>query len=75
MYLQSFNLSSIIPTLVNILIGVLIAIVVIIVGYFLFKFLIAWYRSKKAEEASLDSSLLQIALPRDNASGSYLSCR
>ena len=34
--------------------------------YFLGKFLIIWYKNREREKVSLESVLLQVALPRDN---------
>ncbi len=63
---QSFAIDSVgalfISLMLGLFISVVLALVVIVGGYLL----ILWYRNRDREGESLDSVLLQVAVPRDN---------
>lgn len=66
MNLQAFSLDNLSSLLIPALLGTLGAFILIIGFYFLGYFLILWYKHRNREKESLNSTLLQIALPRDN---------
>ncbi len=57
------NLTNIFLTLFLVL-GIIFVVVALILGFIYL--LLIWYRNRDREQQSLDSTLLQIALPRDN---------
>ena len=61
--IMSFNIVSFFTTLLLFLVGIIILGVGL---YFLGFFLLIWYRNRDREKTSLESVLLQVALPRDN---------
>lgn len=66
MFLQTLSLQNLNSLLVSLIFGLLGA-TIIVVGLYSFGFLIfRFFRERNRERESLDSTLLQIALPRDN---------
>ncbi len=66
MSLESFSLEGLISFLTAFLIGLTLSVILVGIAYFGVWLLIVWYRNREREKYSLDSTLLQIALPRDN---------
>jgi len=64
--MQNFSLENLTTYFVNLL-SIVILLVLLGVGlFFLGKILIIWYKNRGREKTSLESVLLQVALPRDN---------
>ncbi|KKQ37001.1 MAG: hypothetical protein US55_C0045G0009 [Candidatus Levybacteria bacterium GW2011_GWC2_37_7] len=64
--MQNFSVDNAITYLTNLAVLIFGLIVLGIVLFFLGKLLIIWYKNRGREQVSLESVLLQIALPRDN---------
>jgi len=64
--MQNFSIEGAISYLTNLAILVIVLIVLGVVLFYLGKFLIIWYKNRDREKTSLESVLLQVALPRDN---------
>lgn len=63
---MNISLDSLMQMLIAFLIGLTLSIVLVLLlalGVYIF---IIWYRNREREKESLDSTLLQVALPRDN---------
>src|SRR3990167_7726966 len=64
--MQNFSIDNAIAYLTNFVL-IILALIILGVGlYYLSKLLIIWYKNQRREQVSLESVLLQIALPRDN---------
>jgi hypothetical protein len=62
----NFSFENLITYLINFVL-IIVGLILLGVGlFYLGKFLLIWYRSRGREKTSLESVLLQIALPRDN---------
>src|SRR3989344_9438256 len=66
MTLETFSPENIISFMTQLFIGIGIAIVSILALVLAGYALILWYRNREREKESLDSTLLQVSLPRDN---------
>ena len=64
--MQNFSLENLTAYFINLLSIVVVIILLGVVLFFLGKTLIIWYRNREREKTSLESVLLQVALPRDN---------
>jgi len=64
--MQNFSIESTISYLTNLIIASAVLIVLGVVLFYLGKLLIIWYKNRGRERTSLESVLLQVALPRDN---------
>jgi len=63
---QPFDLQNLTTFIIAFLAGILIAIVVILILVLLAYVLLIFYRNRNREKQSLDSTLLQVSMPRDN---------
>ncbi|MBF8250229.1 MAG: hypothetical protein HW400_830 [Candidatus Levybacteria bacterium] len=64
--MQNFSIESATSYLINFVL-IILALIILGVGlYYLGKLLLIWYKNRGREKTSLESVLLQIALPRDN---------
>lgn len=63
---QPFDLQNLTTFMIVFLIGILIAIVVILILVLLAYISVIFYRNRNREKQSLDSTLLQVSMPRDN---------
>ncbi len=64
--IQAFSLSNMFNVIIAVFV-VLVLLAIIIVGIFAVTYvLMIWYKNRDREKQSLDSTLLQISLPRDN---------
>ncbi len=66
MSFQTFSLENLTNIFVSALLGLLGALILIVGLYLLGYLIFLWYKHKNREKESLDSVLLQVALPRDN---------
>jgi len=66
MFLQTFSLNNLMPILLSFLVGLFIAGILILIVVLLSYVFVLWYRNRDREAQSLESTLLQVALPRDN---------
>ena len=64
--MQNFSIESTRSYLTNLAILVIILVVLGVLLFYLGKLLITWYKNRGREKTSLESVLLQVALPRDN---------
>ena len=64
--MQNFSIESAISYLTNFVISSVALIVLGVVLFYLGKLLMIWYKNRGREKTSLESVLLQVALPRDN---------
>jgi hypothetical protein len=64
--MSDFSIENLIPYLINIAIVTIEIIASGIVLFLLGKLIIIWFKNKGREKVSLESILLQVALPRDN---------
>ncbi len=64
--MQNFSIEGAISYLTNLVTSIVVLIVLGVVLFYLGKLLIIWYKNRGREKTSLDSVLLQVALPRDN---------
>ena len=64
--MQSFSIEGAITHLANLALLVIILILLGVGLYYFGKLLIIWYKNRTREKVSLESVLLQVALPRDN---------
>ena len=63
---MNFSIDSLIQMLIAFTIGLVLSIVLVSLLALGVYILTVWYRNKEREKESLDSTLLQVALPRDN---------
>ncbi|MEX2007175.1 MAG: DUF87 domain-containing protein [Candidatus Levyibacteriota bacterium] len=63
---MEYTLDSIMQLFIAFLIGLLLSIILVSLSALAVYVLIVWYRNKEREKESLDSTLLQVSLPRDN---------
>ena len=61
-----FSTDNLINTLTSLVLGLFMAVFIVIGLFLLAQVLIIWYRNKNREKDSLDSTLLQVTMPRDN---------
>jgi hypothetical protein len=66
MYSQIFSLNNLMPLLLSLLAGLFIVACLFLLGVLLFYVFVLWYKNRDREVQSLESTLLQVALPRDN---------
>ncbi|MFH1832894.1 MAG: type IV secretion system DNA-binding domain-containing protein [Candidatus Levyibacteriota bacterium] len=66
MNLQTFSFEEMVSFLISLAIGFIGAIILVVGLYFFSRILFLWYKYRNREKESLDSVLLQVALPRDN---------
>lgn len=66
MSLELFSLEGLISFLTSFLIGLTLSVILVGIAYFGGRLLIIWHRNREREKYSLDSVLLQVAMPRDN---------
>ncbi len=64
--MQNFSLENITSNLINLVLFAFALIFLSAVLFYLGKLLIIWYKNRGRERISLESVLLQVALPRDN---------
>lgn len=64
--MQNFSLESAISYLTNLVSSIVILVLLGVGLYYLGKLVIIWYKNRERERTSLESMLLQVALPRDN---------
>lgn len=64
--MQNFSIDNAISYLINFVLLIFGLIVLGIVLFYVGKLLIIWYKNRDREKTSLESVLLQVALPRDN---------
>ncbi|MBI2613911.1 MAG: type IV secretion system DNA-binding domain-containing protein [Candidatus Levybacteria bacterium] len=64
--MQNFSIEAATSYLTNFVLTVLILIILGAGLYYLGKLLLVWYKNRGREKVSLESVLLQVALPRDN---------
>lgn len=63
---EVFSLDSVISFLISLSIGVILSIVIVLLLTLLIYVFVLWTRNKGREKESLNSTLLQVTLPRDN---------
>jgi len=66
MFMYNFSLENTITYLTNLALVIIALIALGVIIFYLGKLLLIWYRNKGREETSLESVLLQVALPREN---------
>ena len=66
MLLHPISLDGLMPIFTAFIIGLFAAAVLVILGVIFLYLLAIWYRNRDRERQSLESTLLQVALPRDN---------
>ncbi len=66
MFLQTFSLDNLMPLLLSFLVGLFIAAILVLLLVLLAYVFVLWYRNRDRERQSLESTLLQVTLPRDN---------
>ena len=66
MFLQNFSIDYLMFLFTSLLIALFIASILVLLGALLGYLMIIWYRNRDREKESLDSTLLQVALPREN---------
>ena len=66
MLLHPISLDGLMPIFTAFTIGLFAAAVLVILGVIFLYLLAIWYRNRDRERQSLESTLLQVALPRDN---------
>ena len=64
--MQNFSIESAISYLVSMMALIVILILLGVALFYLGKLLFIWYKNREREKISLESVLLQVALPRDN---------
>jgi len=64
--MNSFSFDNLLQVVTSFMIGLVFAIFFVLAGALLVYVLIIWYRNRDREDEALDSTLLQISLPRDN---------
>lgn len=60
------SLQNLLSVLTTFIIGLILAIVIVLLSWLFVYLLILWYRNKDREKESLDSTLIQVSLARDN---------
>jgi len=66
MTLETFSSANIINFFAIFLLGIFLAVVIVFLLFLLGYGLLLWYRNRNREKESLDSTLLQVSMPRDN---------
>lgn len=66
MLLHPISLDGLMPIFTASIIGLFAAAVLVLLGVIFLYLLTLWYRNRDRERQSLESTLLQVALPRDN---------
>jgi len=66
MTLETFSPANIINFFAMFLLGIFLAVLILFLLFLLGYGLILWYRNRNREKESLDSTLLEVCLPRDN---------
>lgn len=66
MSLEAFSLDNIVSLMTSLLLGIILSIFIVSILFLLGYLFILWYRNKNREKESLNSTLLQVTLPRDN---------
>ncbi|MEK7502283.1 MAG: DUF87 domain-containing protein [Patescibacteria group bacterium] len=66
MTLETFSPASIINFFTMFLLGIFLAVLISFLIFLLGYGLILWYRNRNREKESLDSTLLEVSMPRDN---------
>jgi len=64
--MRNFSIDVLVSGLINLVFLTVVVLALGIGSYYLGKFLMSWYRNRDREKTSLESVLLQVALPRDN---------
>jgi len=64
--MQNFSVDSLISGLINLTIMLVVIVVLGVILFYLGKLLVIWYKNRGREKTSLESVLIQVALPRDN---------
>jgi hypothetical protein len=66
MFLRGFSIENLMPFFTALTVGLFIAAMLVLLGVLLAYIFVLWYRNRDREKQSLESTLLQVALPRDN---------
>ncbi len=66
MFLQTFSLDNLMSLLISFLVSIFILAILALLLVLLSYIFVIWYRNRDREKESLESTLLQVALPRDN---------
>src|SRR6266545_6973148 len=66
MFLQTFSPANLTSLFTAIMVGLFIGAILVLMGVFFSYLFVIWYRNRDRERASLESTLLQVGLPRDN---------
>jgi len=66
MFLQNFSIEKLTSLFLALIVGLFIAAILVLFGALLVYVFVLWYRNRDREKESLESTLLQVALPRDN---------
>lgn len=66
MLLQAFSLKNLMSFLTSLIAGGFITAILVLLGVLFSYFFVLWYRNRDREKESLESTLLQVTLPRDN---------
>jgi len=66
MTLETFSPANIINFFTMFLLGIFLAVLILLLLFLLGYGLILWYRNRNREKESLDSTLLEVSMPRDN---------
>lgn len=66
MPLETFSIENLMSLFISLIAGLFIAAILVLLGVLFFYFFVLWYRNRDREKESLESTLLQVALPRDN---------
>ncbi|MCL5434809.1 MAG: type IV secretion system DNA-binding domain-containing protein [Patescibacteria group bacterium] len=66
MFLRTFSLDNLMSLFISLLIGLFIAAILVLLLVLLSYVFVLWYRNRDRERQSLESTLLQVTLPRDN---------
>jgi len=66
MFLQGFSVENLTSLFISLVAGLFIAAILVLLGVLFVYIFVLWYRNRDREKESLESTLLQVALPRDN---------
>ena len=66
MFLRAFSIDNLMSFFISLVAGLLIAAILVLLGALFFYLFVLWYRNRDREKESLESTLLQVTLPRDN---------
>ncbi len=66
MLLQAFSLKNLMSFFTSLIAGFFITAILVLLGVLFSYIFVLWYRNRDREKESLESTLLQVTLPRDN---------